>query len=419
MEIKEFVIDSQIPEVIKALAKLNKRAAKLGVTPITMSLTGATRTESVYVPFELQGLDLEGKRVKEIEVLFSEIVIVGESPILAGYEFLAQIDHDSAGYNVINNLSNENLSEAYGKADPVCDHCNIDRFRKSTYVVRYIETGMTKQVGSTCIKDFTGHKNPDAILDFYNQVHRIFGDFGSKSTEGYNIPREEWREETGYFVEMAAAVILKNGFVSKKRLEEMPGLETTCTTSELTLSFIYPPEGSYREEVIAEKRELLANPNVKVLVEAVEDYRKDLEAKDFRNDFEENVYNFLSGETFKHRYAGYVAAAVGSAHRAFCEKQENAPKSQKSNDHIGTLGQRGQFLLDLRYAKGYDSQFGYGVRYVFEDETGNSVIWFSSNDTKNLQPDMKYSLSAMVKSHGEYNGRNQTIINRPTQIEAV
>jgi len=47
------------------------------------------------------------------------------------------------------------IPERYRTSDPVCEHCNSNRMRKNTCIVRNTETGEFKQVGNSCLKDFT------------------------------------------------------------------------------------------------------------------------------------------------------------------------------------------------------------------------------------------------------------------------
>ena len=56
------------------------------------------------------------------------VEVEGESPIVAGWRFLAQIEHGEAG-NVIRNLSEDELPQVWRDAGANCDHCGMDRNR--------------------------------------------------------------------------------------------------------------------------------------------------------------------------------------------------------------------------------------------------------------------------------------------------
>jgi hypothetical protein len=57
-------------------------------------------------------------------------------------------------------------------------------------------------------------------------------------------------------------------------------------------------------------------------------------------------------------------------------------------------------------------QGNYGTSYIlgFEDEAGNSVVWFSSVDIGDVGE--VFTLKATIKGHDVYKGRKQTVITR-------
>lgn len=53
---------------------------------------------------------------------------------------------------------------------PVCDHCEARRWRKKVFVLE--RDGAQMQVGSTCVKDYTGH-NPTQVLRWWNDFREL------------------------------------------------------------------------------------------------------------------------------------------------------------------------------------------------------------------------------------------------------
>src|SRR6188474_1381037 len=79
-------------------------------------------------------------------------VTVGEFPRANGWTFVAKIEHTVAG-NLISCAPGETLDESYRTAKAHCDHCNTQRGRTETFVIRSPE-GELKQIGRNCLADF-------------------------------------------------------------------------------------------------------------------------------------------------------------------------------------------------------------------------------------------------------------------------
>lgn len=388
METKNLIPEGNLARVGKEIAKLNRKAVKLGVAPMIFEVTGKFEDKKITGPND-----------NEYLVRFCEVRISGDSPVLAGWNFLAQLDHDN-GYNIVNNLSGKSLSGEYGTVAANCDHCKIDRQRNKTYIVENIKSRVRKQVGSTCVKDFTGHKSPEKVLAIYSNFFRLISDAAECNGE-YLSTGGEYRQNTADFVRMAVAVILKDGF--------RPAASDQ-STKDVVFYHLYPPKGVYGELVVLEARNLLAQPDVnRFTAFMLMDFVDELDAKKSLNDFEFNLKNILSDETFKPRYGSYLAAGVNSAIKSFIKRKEVVAKS---NEFIGDPA-NGRETFDLNFIRQstFESQFGMSTRYVFEDVKGNSVVLFSTSDFE-LETARTYKVVARVKKHNIYEGRKQTIITR-------
>lgn len=125
------------------------------------------------------------------------------------------------------------------------------------------------------------------------------------------------------------------------------------------------------------------------------------------------------------------------------EKQENflkslvakfdapaEPKKEiKKGEFVGTVKTRENFDVTVAYITGYESAYGYVTVYILEDENGNSLVWKTSSGSLIVgesefrgsvyaRKGDKLTIKATVKAHAEYNGRNQTQLNR-VSVEEV
>jgi hypothetical protein len=88
--------------------------------------------------------------------------------------------------------------------------------------------------------------------------------------------------------------------------------------------------------------------------------------------------------------------------------------------HVGTVGERRDFDLTVRFVTYFETQWGTTWVFVMEDVEGNVVVYKGSSWLYNEQKNKadkgdKITLKATVKEHGERDGVKQTIIARPKQ----
>jgi len=185
--------EDHIAEMTAKFAKLNKRAVKLGVEQFSFEVVGehkefqietecfdgpAVRTwTQVPADAKPEAYSRATGRVR----LVKHVRLLGAQQIkLAGYVFVAVLDHDLGEENTVIRPAPDagDLPVKFRTSGAVCEHCNHDRRRKQTYVVRHEETGAYTQVGSTCIADFLG-QSVDAVIaaiEMGSLFGRLMGD---------------------------------------------------------------------------------------------------------------------------------------------------------------------------------------------------------------------------------------------------
>ena len=129
------------------LDKLNRKASKLETTPIILEEI-SFRDEPI--------LDEKGKETGRIQ-RYITVTIEGEAPTIGGWKFVSTIQHEAEG-NILRTVPSETIPEIYRTSPANCDHCQTIRDRKDTYIVTNGQE--FKQVGSGCLRDFTGVNNP-------------------------------------------------------------------------------------------------------------------------------------------------------------------------------------------------------------------------------------------------------------------
>ncbi|MBU0571989.1 MAG: hypothetical protein KJ995_07915, partial [Candidatus Omnitrophica bacterium] len=206
MNDKYEVPESRIEELEAKIAKLNRKAAKLGCDPITITISEETkqveRTRAI--------IDCDDTAFRTEIVTAREVTVEGEAPKLNGWNVIASIDY-VGGEPIFHKLSDEELPLRFRTQGAICEHCASNRFRKYVYALKS-GADEWKQVGSTCLKDFTGHSNPHGIASYLQWLRDII--VFMEDTESYG--QGDVRELLTRFLTAACAVVrIDGGYVSR------------------------------------------------------------------------------------------------------------------------------------------------------------------------------------------------------------
>ena len=174
-----------IEELRKAATRIQKKAIKYGCKVVFEEVDEFFETET----------DEDGN-----EITRKYIVVEAEGEAKAeGWVFAGTIEHTEVG-NILRSVSDEHkIPERYRDAEPYCEHCNTKRARKDTYVVFNEETGEFKQLGKSCLKEYTNGLSLNMaamVLQWLKEVE----EYCSYSGTSYK-PYFEVKEVSKYFVE--------------------------------------------------------------------------------------------------------------------------------------------------------------------------------------------------------------------------
>ena len=157
------VREARWAEVEALLAKLAKRAAKLGVAPPQVEVV---RMETV--PVVGTALIAKGWGWGVLpDVACSRIVRAETRPIRhEGWTFVATIQHLGEDGNLLKTSPTftGELPKAFRTDAATCDHCRLARRRQETFVLQHTDGHFTR-IGRNCLVDFIGSKNADRCID--------------------------------------------------------------------------------------------------------------------------------------------------------------------------------------------------------------------------------------------------------------
>ena len=323
-----------------------------------------------------------------------EITLSNNNPIKFGnYTFIGTIDHNEGFGNIIKNVPNQNIPEKYFEAHSNCDHCNVNRFRKETFIFK--DDNGYKQVGRTCLSEFFGI-DPAKRLEFYTSIDEV-GEFDEDTYSGSNA---EIKYDTIEVLSIALAIIDELGYVSKTK-----ALETnTFSTSGLILDVYYPGENrEFSNRILANKVNFIEKSK-DIISWGIEHYKKS------NTEYSHNMKTILNSTYIKSNLFGYLISAYPQYVKELASITE-AKNNNYKNEFIGIVDEK--VTVDVSVTKITQQINSFGITFIIsmlENNTNNKLVWFASNPK--IKEGESYKITGKVKAHNEWNGINQTVLTR-------
>lgn len=402
------VTDTGLNYIKKELDRLNKKAARLGLEPLTLKILG--RKEEKQPDGDMR--------------VTHQVKIEGKSPIIGGYEFIANIEHTDVG-NIINispNSSIKNLPEEFRKAGATCDHCHTKRDRNNTFVLKDTKTGELKRVGRNCLKNFMPDVDPKNILAYASILEKALniGVGGEDMDDGGGMGgggSSKYYDANSFLVYICIAYYMTGKYISKSKARE----NNDTSTADLAMNLRFSKDKDIQDEI----RSLW--PKAEELAKKIEEWKdtKDWDAladqKPEMANYFQNMKIISRSQAIQYKNAGYHASllAVYLRDQADAERVA-AQKTQATNKtYIGKIGEKITFDGVIKITKPFQSQFGTGQMYVFNDDNGNEIVYFSSRDIGG-EVGEKVKVQATVKNHqiSKYNQQPQTIVTRAKMLSS-
>jgi hypothetical protein len=409
-----FVTDMGLDYVKRELDRLTKKASRLGLKPLTLKILG--RKE-------------EKKPDGDIRVTH-EIKIEGESPILGGYEFIANIEHTDVG-NIINispNSSVKNLPEEYRKAGATCDHCHTKRDRNNTFVLKDTKTGDLKRVGRNCLKNFIPDVDPKNLLGYASTLEKalniaVGGEDMDESNLGIGGGSSKYYDATNFLFYICVAYFLDGKYISgtKARQNAMTDQGSTMSTAQFAMNLKNNRDKDVEKEIDSVRSK--AADLAKKIDEwkDTKDWDAMAEQKPEMANYFQNMKIIARSQAIQYKNAGYHASLLGMYLRDQADSQRDADnKTNAANKtYIGNIGEKITVDATVKVSKPFQSQFGVGQMYVFNDPNGNEMVYFASKDM-GLEVGQTYKIQATVKNQqiSKYNQQPQTIITRAKILDS-
>lgn len=142
--------EENMPQLLKKVATIQRKSEKLGCS----------------LQFETVGEEFRSVKNQSGVSQTLRFVLIEAAGVVAvnGWRFAAVLEHMPNG-NIVRAVPGVEIPKEYYTAPPKCEHCHSVRTRKNTYLLMNAN-GQFKQVGKSCLKDFSG-MDLEAIANYF------------------------------------------------------------------------------------------------------------------------------------------------------------------------------------------------------------------------------------------------------------
>lgn len=371
------------------------------------------------VQFHYEKVGEEFRKVKTdegtITAKFIEIDIEGVMKH-QDWEFIAVVDHYEVG-NIIRQYNTEiQIPERYYHTDAICEHCNTRRRRKFTYLVHNTSTDEWKQVGHSCLNEFTNGLDAEYVAKYLSLFN--YAVQGEAPYTGVKFERYHNLETYLCYVKETMDLL---GYVSKANAED----RYVPSTREDAFSFYLVHEcGSILIKQSTLEREAKIGFNViHAFSEENRQYVKDA-INWIRSVSVEDAQDFLFtlklacwDDYFVFRNIGIVTSLLSVYYRHLKQLEYQEKKNREANnsksEYQGAVKERITFkAVSIECVYSSDSFYGVNYLYKFMDSSENVYMWSTSKSLSDKLDATELTITGTVKNHSEYKGVKQTHLTR-------
>ena len=398
--------ECNIESLEKKLTKIRNKCAKYGCE------FKYQRIGEHFEEIERDHEDSLGRVIREKEtVKFIDINVEGQAAV-NGWRFAASLEYTDKG-NLIAGYGDLEIPERYYSCSPWCEHCKTRRDRKNSYIVYNEETGEFKQVGKSCLRDFTGGLSAENVARFESYFKEI--EEASEYGWGGGFGRSYFDVEK--FMACAAETIRIYGYVKR----ESKDLSTASRTEDMyRVEFGMRLPWGCEKEMRAQYDEAVArgwnieNPESVKLAAEVREWISNNERSDnyFHNLKVACSLKYGGGEVL-----GLLVSAFPTYNRELeflAEKklrEEREKEAAAKSSWMGDVGDRVSFkIADYRVISSRETQWGTTCVYKLVDEDGREATWKTSNWID--EHCIGGTIKGTVKELKEFRGIKQTELTR-------
>jgi len=389
--VNEFKIPTEnIVRVESKIAKLNKRAIKNNLEPISYTLGTSYLVKTQE----------ETSKKSAVYVEYTPLTVIGVTPVVEGWKIIGSVEHIN-GVSLISNAPGvEHVDNKYRERAAYCDHCNTKRVKKYSFIIENIETGETKQVGKSCLKDFL-NAEIKYQLSYLEWFSSFIDELSDDESEYYSGTPEYASVQD--ILGWAAYAIRTSGY--QKSDSEYP---TKAYVSNLLWNPRARQNDNGPDAKVSEDDKATAHATIEWI-----------ESTEATNDYIITLKDLVKAQAVPYRFFGQVVSAIVVFLKVEAEVVVKKIEAERPflDEYIGEVKVRQEFELEIQKILTFDSYYGSTYLHIFNDVGGRSLVWWGSKKLRDNQGDRlesgtKVRVKATVKEHKLYNEKKQTVITR-------
>ena len=326
--------------------------------------------------------------------------------VLNDWVFVASVNHTEKG-NVINSTgSSVEVPARYYTTEPVCEHCNSRRARKDTYIVMNQVTGEFKQVGKSCLKDFTNGLDAAAISHYYSFFDELI-----KGEEPMGGCRIEQHYDLKEFLSYVSECIRCFGYVKRDGYSRATcdrAFDYWCVDHGFTRWMHKDIEVQLKHEMEIHAFNAKSDRIIQEVNTALDWIAEQEESTNYMH----NLKVVCSLEYCSYGNLGIAASLFPTWNRelAYKKKEEARKTADSISEHVGEIGQRITFkIASATCLTSWETDWGITKLFKIVDETGNVFTWKTS-----AYPEFEKAekITGTIKAHTEFRNCKQTELTR-------
>lgn len=398
------IYEENLPKFETALNRIKNKCERYNCPFVYNKVGEEFRTETITT--DEDGVIL----ASPIEITRRFVVVEVEAhPVIDNWELVASLEHTKGG-NIIHSINNNiNIPERYYNVAPYCEHCNTNRRRKNSFIIRNIVTNEFKQVGKTCLNDFAGNINAEWLAQFYAMFDKLVT---------FEAPQGGCDNNTRYFpvIDLLAYTVAVTNIYGYCKSG------TNNATGETVKDFYvvnecggYPFGDNNRIKAKMQEVNFRVTAEDTATAEKIKAYVSGLEDT---NSYIHNIKTLCASDMVAYKNVNLLVSAITCYNRELERKvkEEARKKEADKSNHIGNIKDRltiniASWRCLTSWCNCYD---GYSETmtflYQFVDNDGNIFTWKTS---KRLDEEAELQeITGTVKSHNVYRDAKQTELTR-------
>lgn len=340
-------------------------------------------------------------------VKYIDIDVEGNAAI-NGWQYAASLEYTTAG-NIISGVAGIEIPERYYTCDPWCEHCKTMRDRKYSYIVFNEESGEFKQVGKSCLRDFTGGLSAEQaalVESFFKECEQ------SEEIHLGSIGKTYFKVQD--FMNYLAETIRIYGYCKR----DGQNISTADRAEELYRSGNRMRISERAEERVRDAKSKGFDVDNAESVELAEKVRQWIVSCERNDNYYHNLKVACSLECGDYTVIGLLASAFPAYNRELEYEAERRAKEAKeaaaraASSWMGKVGDKVSFkVTDYYVISSWDTQWGTTAVFKLVSEDGREATWKTSNWITSDDVIGK-TIKGTIKELKEFRGVKQTELTR-------